>query len=63
VPFYKELANQGLKAEDIPVVAFSVGAEELAGLDTKPSVGHLAAWNYFMSVETDANDAFIEKWH
>jgi len=62
VPFYKELGNQGLKASDIPVVAFSVGEEELAGLDTKPLVGHLAAWNYFMSVESDENTAFIEKW-
>jgi urea transport system substrate-binding protein len=63
VPFYKELANQGINAEDIPVVAFSVGEEELAGLDTKPLVGHLAAWNYFMSVETPENTAFIKKWH
>ena len=63
VPFYKELANQGIKAEDIPVVAFSVGEEELAGIDTAPLVGHLAAWNYFQSVESDANSAFIEKWH
>ncbi|WP_341365008.1 urea ABC transporter substrate-binding protein [Thalassospira sp. SN3W] len=63
VPFYKELANQGVKAEDIPVVAFSVGEEELAGIDTSPLVGHLAAWNYFQSVEADANTAFIEKWH
>ena len=47
VPFYKELGNQGIKATDIPVVAFSVGEEELAGLDTAPLVGHLAAWNYF----------------
>jgi urea transport system substrate-binding protein len=63
VPFYKELGNQGVSAEDIPVVAFSVGEEELAGLDTGPLVGHLAAWNYFMSVESDENDAFIESWH
>ncbi|MEM7177864.1 MAG: urea ABC transporter substrate-binding protein [Pseudomonadota bacterium] len=63
VPFYKELGNQGIKAEDIPVVAFSVGEEELAGLDTEPLVGHLAAWNYFMSAESDANDEFIEAWH
>ncbi len=63
VPFYKELANQGIKAEDIPVVAFSVGEEELAGIDTAPLVGHLAAWNYFQSVESDTNAAFIEKWH
>jgi urea transport system substrate-binding protein len=62
VPFYKELGNQGINAEDIPVVAFSVGEEELAGLDTKPLVGHLAAWNYFMSVDTQENTAFIKKW-
>ena len=62
VPFYKELGNQGIEATDIPVVAFSVGEEELAGLDTAPLVGHLAAWNYFMSVETDENDAFIDAW-
>ncbi|MEM6488323.1 MAG: urea ABC transporter substrate-binding protein [Pseudomonadota bacterium] len=62
VPFYKELANQGIEATDSPVVAFSVGEEELAGIDTGPLVGHLAAWNYFMSVETDENDAFIDAW-
>ena len=63
VPFYKELGNAGIKAEDIPVVAFSVGEEELAGLDTAPLVGHLAAWNYFQSADTDANAEFIEAWH
>ena len=62
VPFYKELGNQGIKAEDIPVVAFSVGEEELAGVDTAPLVGHLAAWNYFQSVDTPENDEFIQKW-
>ena len=62
VPFYKELGNQGIKAEDIPVVAFSVGEEELSGFDTSPLVGHLAAWNYLMSAESDINDAFIEDW-
>mgnify|MGYP000160591958 FL=1 len=63
VPFYKELANQGVSAEDIPVVAFSVGEEELSGFDTKPLVGHLAAWNYFMSADSEENEAFIEQWH
>src|SRR5207342_46535 len=63
VPFYKELGNQGIKATDIPVVAFSVGEEELAGLDTKPLLGHLAAWNYFMSVDTPINKEYISKWH
>ncbi|MDO6682299.1 urea ABC transporter substrate-binding protein [Oceanobacter sp. 5_MG-2023] len=62
VPFYKELGNQGVSAEDIPVVAFSVGEEELSGIDTKPLVGHLAAWNYFQSVDSDENEAFIESW-
>ena len=62
VPFYKELANQGVEARDIPVIAFSVGEEELSGIDTGPLVGHLAAWNYFMSVETDANFDFIDEW-
>ncbi len=62
VPFYRELGNQGIKAEDIPVVAFSVGEEELSGFDTTPLVGHLAAWNYFMSVETPENEAFIADW-
>ncbi len=63
VPFYKELGNQGLSAQDIPVIAFSVGEEELSGIDTKPLVGHLAAWNYFMSVKDPANDEFIKTWH
>jgi urea transport system substrate-binding protein len=63
VPFYKELGNQGVSAADIPVVAFSVGEEELSGIDTKPLVGHLAAWNYFMSVDAPINEEFIKTWH
>jgi len=63
VPFYKELGAQGVSAEDIPVVAFSVGEEELSGIDTAPLVGHLAAWNYFMSVDAEPNDTFIDNWH
>ena len=62
VPFYKELGNQGLKAKDVPVVAFSVGEEELRGVDTKPLQGHLAAWNYFMSIKSPANTEFVKKW-
>ena len=63
VPFYKELANAGIKASDIPVVAFSVGEEELAGIDTKNLLGHLAAWNYFESIKNPTNDAFVKMWH
>ncbi len=62
IPFYKELGNQNISASDIPVVAFSVGEEELSGLDTGPLVGHLAAWNYFMSVDAEENEEFIDKW-
>jgi urea transport system substrate-binding protein len=62
VPFYKELGNQGISSSSIPVVAFSVGEEELSGLDTKPLVGHLAAWNYFQSAESELNDEFISTW-
>lgn len=62
VPFYRELGNQGISATDIPVVAFSVGEQELSGIDTAPLVGHLAAWNYFMSVDNDANYDFIDAW-
>src|SRR6476659_9722373 len=62
VPFYKELGNAGIKASEIPVVAFSVGEEELAGIDTKPLLGHLAAWNYFESIKTPENDEFTKKW-
>src|SRR3569832_2502862 len=63
VPFYKELGKQSVSSVDIPVFAFSVCEEELSGIDTKPLVGHLAAWNYFMSVDTPQNDAFIKQWH
>ena len=62
VPFYKELGNQGISSEEIPVIAFSVGEEELSGIATKPLVGHLAAWNYFQSAESDENEAFIKQW-
>jgi urea transport system substrate-binding protein len=63
IGFYKELAAQGVSADDIPVVAFSVGEEELSGLDTSNLVGHLAAWNYFMSADTPVNAEFIAAWH
>ena len=63
VYFYRELVRQGVHATDIPVVAFSVGEEELSGMDARPLVGHLAAWNYFMSLETNSNHEFIEQWH
>jgi len=62
IGFYKELAAAGVSADDIPVVAFSVGEEELSGLDTSNLVGHLAAWNYFMSADTPENAEFIAKW-
>jgi len=62
IGFYKELAAAGVTAEKLPVVAFSVGEEELSGLDTSNLVGHLAAWNYFMSADAPANAEFIAAW-
>ncbi len=63
IGFYKELAAAGVKADKLPVCAFSVGEEELSGLDTSNLVGHLAAWNYFESADTPANKAWIDQWH
>ena len=63
VPFYKELGNQKVAATHIPVIAFSVGEEELQGIDTKPLIGHLAGWSYFESVDAPENKAFIDAWH
>lgn len=62
LPFYKELSNQRVSSEEIPVIALSVGENELSGVDTKPLVGHLAAWNYFQSVGSEINDKFISQW-
>jgi len=62
VGFYKELAAAGISADDIPVIAFSVGEEELSGLDTTNLVGHLAAWNYFQSADTPTNAEFVKAW-
>ena len=59
VPFYKEFANQGLRAKDSPIMAFSVAEDELRGMDTRALVGHLAAWNYFQSVDTPQNKQFV----
>tara|TARA_B100001093_G_scaffold18805_1_gene17040 strand:- start:960 stop:2237 length:1278 start_codon:yes stop_codon:yes gene_type:complete len=62
IGFYKELAAAGISADDIPVVAFSVGEEELSGLDTSNLVGHLAAWNYFQSADVPANEEWVASW-
>jgi urea transport system substrate-binding protein len=59
VPFYKEFANQGLSSEDCPIMAFSVAEDELRAMDVPPLVGHLAAWNYFQSINSPANRKFV----
>jgi urea transport system substrate-binding protein len=60
VAFYKEFAAQQIKAKDIPIMAFSVAEDELRAIpDKKNLVGHLAAWNYFQSVDTPENKAFV----
>ena len=59
VPFYKEFANQGLRAADCPIMAFSVAEDELRAMDVPPLVGHLACWNYYQSIDTPENKAFV----
>ena len=60
VPFYKEFANQGLTSDDCPIMAFSVAEDELRAMDVPPLVGHLAAWNYFQSIKSKENKAFVK---
>ena len=60
VPFYKEFANQGLRSENAPIMAFSVAEDELRGMDTSALVGHLAAWNYYQSVDAPQNKKFVQ---
>src|SRR5205823_7151992 len=55
VNFYNELAAQGITADKVPVCAVSVGEDELRGLDPSKVKGHLAAWNYFQSLDTPQN--------
>ena len=59
VPFYKEFSNQGLRSENAPIMAFSVAEDELRGMDTGALVGHLAAWNYYQSVDAPQNRKFV----
>ncbi len=59
VPFYKEFANQGLTSADCPIMAFSVAEDELRAMDVPPLVGHLACWNYYMSIDTPENKKFV----
>jgi urea transport system substrate-binding protein len=58
VPFFKEIAASGLTSDDCPIVSFSLSEDEFRGLPTKDLVGHLGCWTYFMSIESEANDAF-----
>ena len=60
VPFYKEFANQGLTSTDCPIMAFSVAEDELRAMDVPPLVGHLAAWNYFQSIDSPSNKKFVQ---
>ncbi len=60
VPFYKEFANQKLTSEKCPIMAFSVAEDELRSMDTEFLVGHLAAWNYFQSLDLPENKVFVK---
>src|SRR5215470_1339125 len=60
VPFFKELANQGVTADSCPSISFSFAEVELQTLDVKPLAGHLASWNYYMSIKTPENMKWIK---
>ena len=60
MPFFKELANQGVTADKTPTMSFSFAEVELQTLDVKPLVGHLASWNYFMSLKTPENLKWVK---
>ncbi|MCZ6875812.1 MAG: urea ABC transporter substrate-binding protein, partial [bacterium] len=62
VPFFKELANQGITADSCPVISFSFAEVELQTLDVKPLAGHLASWNYFMSLKNPNNFKWIKSY-
>ncbi|MFZ5868748.1 MAG: urea ABC transporter substrate-binding protein [Thermodesulfobacteriota bacterium] len=60
VPFYKEFANQKLTADKCPIMAFSVAEDELRSMETEFLVGHLAAWNYYQSIDVPENKQFVK---
>ena len=60
--FYGKLAASGITADQLPVMAFSVGEQELALLDSEYLAGHYATWGYFMSVDSPVNNEFIARW-
>lgn len=62
VHFYKELAAQGVTAAQIPVMAFSIGEQEIRRMNKKNMVGHFVAQNYFMSLNNAQNKQFIGKY-
>jgi urea transport system substrate-binding protein len=62
VSFYEKLSAARINATGIPSVAFSVGEQELASLTGRKPTGHLAAWNYFMSTQSPANERFKADW-
>lgn len=59
VAFFREYANAGLKAADMPVVSVSIAEEEVAGIGPQNVVGQLTAWNYYQTVDSPANKAFV----
>ncbi len=58
--FFREYANVGLTAEQMPVMSVSIAEEEVGGIGVENIVGQLAAWNYYQTVESEANAAFVE---
>ncbi len=61
--FFRKLREAGITAKDIPTLSFSIGENELREAGVRDMVGDYASWNYFQSIDSPANRAFVEKIH
>lgn len=57
--FFEALRAAGITAGIVPTVSFSIGEPEIAAIGAPLLAGDYAAWNYFQSLDTPENDAFI----
>ncbi len=63
VAFFRELNKAGITPDKVPVLSFSIGEVDLAAKDAPLMAGHYAAWNYFQSIQSPQNQAFLQRFH
>ncbi|MGA0039950.1 MAG: urea ABC transporter substrate-binding protein [Pirellulales bacterium] len=59
VAFFRRLRQAGIRSEDVPVISFSIAEDELQTMPRGDMVGDYAAWNYFQSLDSPTNQAFV----